>query len=276
MSDTPKTAVITGASDGIGAAAALALAGRGWQVAVVGRQSGKVHRVADAAGAAARPFVADFAVLADVRRLAGELSDAYPHVDILANNAGALLGERTETVDGHETSFQVNHLAPFLLTNLLRDRLVAAHGGVVNTSSVAHRNGRLDLGDPGLRTAWTRWSSYGLAKQANILFAAEINRRWGGDGVRGVSFHPGGVATGFAGDLATLTGRFYRSAFGKRVMRTPAQGADTLVWLSQLGPDAWVPGAYYVDRKPAKVASRSADAELARRLWDVSAEWVGL
>lgn len=271
-----KTIVVTGASDGIGAAAALALAADGWQVAVVGRHARKVDTIADAAGAGARPFVTDFADLGAVRRLAGQLVEAYPRIDVLANNAGALFGARTETVDGHETSFQVNHLAPFLLTHLLRDPLVAARGGVVTTSSVAHRYGRLDLADPGLGRGWTRWGAYGLAKQANILFAAELDRRWGADGVRAVSFHPGGVATGFAGEVDSLTGRFYRSALGKRVMRTPAQGADTLVWLARIGPDAWRPGAYYVDRRPAKVASRSADADLARRLWDASADLVGL
>ena len=133
----PKTIVITGASDGIGAAAARQLHRDGHQIAVVGRSPAKTRAVADELGADA--FIADFTRLEEVRRLAGELDSAYPRIDVLANNAGGIFGDRTKTVDGHEMTFQINHLAPFLLTRLLLDKLIASDASVIQTSSVGAR-----------------------------------------------------------------------------------------------------------------------------------------
>jgi NAD(P)-dependent dehydrogenase (short-subunit alcohol dehydrogenase family) len=185
-----KTVVVTGASAGIGAAAARQFADLGATVAVVGRSAQKTAAVADAIGAEAH--LVDYSRLDDVRRLADELLARYPRTDVLANNAGGVFSGRNTSADGHEMTFQVNHLAPFLLTNLLLDRLTKAPEGarVINTASSAYRTGRLDLDD--LDRALGRYSgsgAYAATKLANILFTRELARRMQGTGVTTSAFH---------------------------------------------------------------------------------------
>jgi NAD(P)-dependent dehydrogenase (short-subunit alcohol dehydrogenase family) len=188
----PRTIVITGASDGIGAAAARLLARAGHHVAVVGRNPEKTARLAREVGGAA--FTADFTRLADVRRLAAELDEAYPRIDVLANNAGGILGDPTRTVDGHERTFQLNHLAPFLLTGLLLEKLLASSAAVVQTSSAGARIfGHLDLDDLEHDNDFSAHRAYGTAKLENILFTTELHRRFHDQGLSAVAFHPGGV-----------------------------------------------------------------------------------
>lgn len=197
-----RTIVITGASDGIGAAAARRLHADGHRVVVVGRTPEKTRGLAGDLGV--EHHVADFARLDDVRALAATLAERHERIDVLANNAGGLFGERTLTVDGFEKTLQVNHLAPFLLTALLMDTLLASGATVVNTSSVAAKAfARLDLDDLGNERAYHPRRAYGDSKLANILHARELQRRFGPRGLNAASFHPGGVATNFANDTTS-------------------------------------------------------------------------
>ncbi|HEY0787830.1 MAG TPA: SDR family NAD(P)-dependent oxidoreductase [Thermoanaerobaculia bacterium] len=265
-----KVIVITGGSSGIGAAAARALASQGARVAIPGR-SEETARLARSIGADA--FLADFARLRDVRSLGEALLAKYPRIDVLANNVGGVIATRQVTEDGHEKTLQVNHLGGFLLTLLLRERLEASGATVIDTSSGAHRMGRVDLSDFENERSYRGWRAYGTAKLMNILHAAEINRRF--RGVHGVSFHPGVVATGFAREGASLTRFLYQSALRKLFMIPPEKGADTLVWLATTrGGSDWTPGGFYVKRKRASTSAQAADAALARALWERSASAV--
>lgn len=272
---TERTIVITGASDGIGAAAARALAATGDRVVVVGRSPQKTAAVAAEIGA--ESYVADFARLGDVRELAAALLARYPRIDVLANNAGGIMGDRTETVDGHEKTFQVNHLGPFLLTTLLIDRLVASRARVITTSSVANRIfGHLEIDDLDARTTYRPNKAYGNAKLANILFTRELHRRYSPAGISAAAFHPGGVATNFAADSTSPMRIVYTSVL-KRALISPEKGADTLVWLATTEPGTqWVSGEYYEKRRIAKANAQAADAGLARELWERSAAMVEL
>jgi NAD(P)-dependent dehydrogenase (short-subunit alcohol dehydrogenase family) len=269
---TPRTIVITGASDGIGAAAAQTLAEAGARVVVVGRSAEKTRRIAKELNA--DYFVSDFAELAQVRTLAAQLKENYPRIDVLANNAGGIMGKRELTVDGHESTFQVNHLAPFLLTTELMDVLTASNAKVINTSSGANGFGKLDLEDLSSARKYSTNRAYGTAKLANILFTAELNHRYGGAGITTAAFHPGVVATNFAADSTSHMRHAYKTLL-KRFLLTPEQGADTLLWLinGTAGTD-WISGAYYAKRALAKANPQAYDAELARGLWDRSAELV--
>ena len=270
-----RTIIITGASDGIGAAAARELSARGDTVVVVGRSPQKTAAVADELGV--DHLVADFSRLDDVRALAATILERYPRIDVLANNAGGIMGERELTVDGFEKTFQVNHLAPFLLTSLLSERLVSSRATVIATASVANRlYGHLDLDDLGNERAYSPNKAYGDAKLANILFARELDRRFGDSGIASVSFHPGVVRTGFA-TQSTSPMRFFYNAFGFFLLR-PAKGADTLVWLATTTPGTdWKTGGFYTKRKLDFTTNPQADdAALASALWERSAALVGV
>lgn len=271
-----RTVVVTGASDGIGAAAARALAARGERVVVVGRSPDRTRAVAREIGAP--HHVADFARLDEVRRLAATLRERYPRIDVLANNAGGLMGPHERTVDGFERTLQVNHLAPFLLTHGLLEPLLAARGRVVTTSSVAARLfSGLDVDDLHHTRAYTPLTAYADAKLANVLFTRELHRRFHGAGLSAAAFHPGIVATGFAGETTDPLGRLYRSPLRRLVMVSPAQGADTLVWLATARPGHdWASGGFFRRRRPARTSSRADDPALAAALWERSAEMVGV
>ena len=270
-----RTIIITGASDGIGAAAARALAAGGDTVVVVGRSPKKTAAVAEELGV--DHLIADFAKLDDVRALAATILERYPRIDVLANNAGGIMGDREITVDGFEKTFQVNHLAPFLLTALLGERLVSSRATVIATASVANRlYGHLDLDDLGNERSYSPNKAYGDAKLANILFARELDRRYGEAGIASVSFHPGVVRTGFATE-STSPMRFFYNAFGFFLLR-PAKGADTLVWLATTTPGTdWKTGGFYTKRKLDFTTNPQADdAALASALWERSAALVGV
>lgn len=266
---TARTIIITGASDGIGASAARTFASQGEQVVVVGRSAEKTERIAKETGA--DYFVTDFAELAQVRRLAAQLKEKYPRIDVLANNAGGIMGARELTVDGHEKTFQVNHLAPLLLTTELLDVLTASKAAVINTSSVANSIfARLDIEDLDAAKSYSTNRAYGNAKLANILFTAELHNRYHAAGISTAAFHPGGVATNFAADSTSPMRLAYKS-FLKRFMLTPDQGADTLVWLANGTPGKdWTSGAYYAKRAISKANKLAYDANLARELWNRS------
>ncbi|RZU52927.1 NAD(P)-dependent dehydrogenase (short-subunit alcohol dehydrogenase family) [Krasilnikovia cinnamomea] len=266
-----RTVVVTGASSGVGLAAARQFAQRGDQVVMVGRDP---RRLADAvaqvreAGGGREPDAlrADFAVLDDVRRLAEHVLGTYPKVDVLANNAGGIPATYRRTVDGFESTIQGNHLAAFLLTNLLRERLRG--GRVVNTASDAHARGDLDPDDfISAPERFRMWQAYGTSKAANIAFAAEAARRW--PDIVSVSFHPGVVRSNFGdGPMFRL---FYRYA---PFLTTPEKAGALLVWLATA--DGLTDGGYYVGHKPARPKGRAADPAVAARLWETSAKAVGM
>lgn len=271
---TGRVIVVTGANSGIGLAAAREFARRGARVGLVGRDPGRLESAAASVREVARPdapleaFRADFCVLDEVRRLAESLAAAYPAIDVLCNNAGGMLPGRRSTVDGHEATIQANHLAPFLLTNLLRERL---HGGrVVNTASAAHRFGRLDPDDLDSSGRYRAMSVYGSSKQANILFAAEAARRW--PEILSFSYHPGVVRSRFGRDSWFITTGYRIAPF----MTTPEQGADTMVWLAGAPASTLENGGYYSGRKPRRPRSHAADPVLAARLWAASEATLGL
>ncbi|MFC6569427.1 SDR family NAD(P)-dependent oxidoreductase [Actinoplanes utahensis] len=265
------TIVVTGGSSGVGLAAAKQFAARGDEVVLVGRDPGRlaaaVEQVRAAGGSDPAHFRADFENLEEVRSLAGHLLDGYPRIDVLANNAGGMVGEFRRTPDGFEATVQGNHLAPFLLTSLLRDRLRGAR--VVNTASRAHQQGSPDpaalAGDP---AAYSSWRAYGAGKAANILFTAEAARRW--PDVFSVSFHPGVVRTNFG--AGAVTRFFYKYA---PFLVTPEKAGELLVWLATAPEAELVNGGYYVGHKVTAPAPHARDADLAARLWDASAAAVG-
>jgi NAD(P)-dependent dehydrogenase (short-subunit alcohol dehydrogenase family) len=267
--------VLTGATRGIGRAAAVELARQGAEVVLVGREPERVRAVAAEAAAAeggepVHQHVADLTLMSEVRRLAGELRERFDHVDVLANNAGALFASREETSEGLERTFALNHLAPFVLTNLLRDRL--GGGRVVTTASDAHNSGRLDLDDLGSERSYSAMRAYGTTKLCNILFTRELARR--APELHANCFHPGVVRTGFGknenGIWKLLT------TIGAPFMRSPERGARSLVWLALSDDAASLTGEYIVDEKVASPSAQGRDDELARRLWERSAELAGL
>ena len=270
-----RTIVVTGASDGIGGAAARALTAAGEHVVVVGRSPAKTAAVAREIGAP--HHLADFSRLDDVRALAETLVEHYPHIDVLANNAGGLMGPREVTVDGFERTLQVNHLAPFLLTHLLMDTLLASRARVITTSSVAARLfSSLDLDDLGNERDHSPRGAYGDSKLANILFTTELHRRFHEDGLTSAAFHPGVVATNFAAETTDAMRFLYRTPL-RRLVRGPASGADTLVWLATAEPGRdWQSGGYYEKRRPARSSPQASDPALAAGLWERSAQMVGV
>jgi NAD(P)-dependent dehydrogenase (short-subunit alcohol dehydrogenase family) len=273
------TIVLTGASDGIGAAAARQLASSGHRLILVGRSPEKTRAVA--AEATAEHFTADFARLDDVRTLAGRIADAVGDdgIDVLANNAGGIFGDQTPTVDGFEKTIQINHLAPFLLTNLLLPQLLRADGAVINTSSVGHRLfGRIDIDDLDNRRRFSANKAYGDAKLANILFTKSLHTKFHADGLSSVAFHPGTVRTNFASDSSSLMRLVYRSFLGRLLLTSTEEGGSILRWFIEGTPDeTWYSGAYYDERMLSrKVNPQVEDSALAEALWQKSTELVGL
>lgn len=267
-----KVIVITGASDGIGRAAARRLSADGHRVVIVGRSPQKTQALADELGAP--HHLVDFADLASVRALAADLAARHPHIDVLANNAGGVFGtERTVTRDGHETTFQVNYLAPFLLTRELMPTLVASRATVINTSSLANRLfARFDLDDLESDVSYRPVRAYGNAKLAQILFTKELERRHGGEGVTSTAFHPGAIATNFSAERGSGMAGLYRWRLRDLVLASPERGARTLVHLAEGEPGIDYPtGRYFTNAKPARANRLADDADLARELWDRSA-----
>lgn len=263
-----RTVVVTGASAGIGAAAARALAALGARVVPVGRDPERTASIAAEVGA--RVHTADFSRLDDVRRLADDLLDGYDDLAVLANNAGGVWPDAQLTVDGHERTWQVNHLAPYLLTRLLTERVVASGGRVLTTASMIHTRGRLAPDGGSDPRPFTSSRAYGASKLANVLFARELATR--NPGLPSASFHPGVVASQFAGSQG-MWGRFYSSPF-RRFMRTSEQGAETLVWLAT--QDGWPTGGYFAKSAPATASATGRDDTLACAVWTRAAKDVGL
>jgi NAD(P)-dependent dehydrogenase (short-subunit alcohol dehydrogenase family) len=266
-----RTVVLTGASSGLGASAAASLASAGWRVAVVGRNVERTNLVAQRIGG--EPFVADYDRLDDVRALAAALLARYDSIDALANNAGGLVGQRGVSADGHERTFQHNHLAPFLLTNLLMERLIASTARVVNTASVANLIGSVNLTDlNSLNRAYLGgWRAYGTSKLETILFTRELAKR---SPLTAWSFHPGSVRSNFGTD--TARGRVTMTLATVTQVSAEAGGAPLVHLVADETIDA--PSGTYFDRfRPhGRTRAQARDSELATELWDASAAIVGV
>ncbi|SDD50001.1 Short-chain dehydrogenase [Nocardioides lianchengensis] len=270
------TVLVTGASDGIGAETARVLHVRGATVHVTGRSAEKLRPVAEAVGT--EPLVADFSRLDDVRRLAEQVAERAPAIDVLVNNAGGTFAPSTRTHDGHEPNFQINHLAPFLLTNLLRPQLVAAGLSlVVNTSSIGNLMGRIVLDDLDYeRRRAIEFPAYGTGKLMNIVFTRGIAQRWTGDGILSAAVHPGPVGSSFGRD-SWLVGLLYRSPLKRFATISVPDGAAPLVALAERGPDPEINGRYFSRFSPDGRENRQAsDQAIIDGLWARSAALVGL
>jgi NAD(P)-dependent dehydrogenase (short-subunit alcohol dehydrogenase family) len=280
-----KQVVLTGGTNGIGLAATEALAARGANVALVARDKARGEAAAararaGGAGGVVDVVVADLSSQAEVRRLAAEIGSRYERVDILVNNAGAIFVSRKLTVDGIEQSWAVNHLAPFLLTTLLSEKLrLSAPARVITTASDAAKNAQIPFDDLDATAAYSRgigpgrgFRRYGQTKLANIVFTAELARRLQGSGVTAYSFHPGTVATNFNHNNGALMG--LAMAVIKPFSRSPAKGAETLVWLAEAPEAALDSGGFYFDKKNVPVPPGAAVDGVGAGLWELSEKQV--
>lgn len=264
-----NTIVITGASDGIGASAARILrsAQPEDRLVLVGRNRGKTESVAKRLGA--EYHTADFTNLAEVRVLAGELA-ALGHIDVLANNAGGVFPGPETTVDGFEKTWQVNVVAPYLLTNLLMPILLESQASVVATSSVASLVfSKFDPDDPNTFKGFTSDRAYGNAKLGNIIVTKELHRRFHGSGVNTVAFHPGVISTNFGQEHAGLLGRMYRSPIA-RLFSKPSVGGENLAYFIAGVPGIhWESGRYYDDhRRLGREKAVARDMDVARQIFE--------
>lgn len=274
-----RVAVVTGASSGIGLYTALDLARAGMRVVMTGRDRARTET--------ARRFVsehsgrdrveialADFSRLAEVRRLADEIASACDRLDVLVNNAGLFSPKYRLSADGFELTFAVNHLAPFLLTNLLLERLrISAPARIVTVASEAHRGNRIDLGNLTRPQDWTMKRAYGRSKLCNILFTRELARRLNSEEIVATCLHPGMVATtiGQRGGIVELGWRLM-----KPFMISPEQGAETSVFVATVPDPRPFHGDYLIRKAVAQPDPAALDSGLARRLWEESARLAGL
>jgi len=274
-----KRVLITGGTRGIGLAGAEALARRGAHVSIVARDDARaadaVRRIEAAGGSNIDVLHADLTSQASVRALAAEAIKRYPSIEVLVNNAGATFGTRTLTVDGIERTWALNHLAPFLLTTLLLDRIKAsAPARIITTTSDAHKGKLIPFDDLNAERSYRGLglNRYGETKLANILFTLELAHRIEGTGVTAYCFHPGLVSSGFNRNNGVLmsVGMTLIAPFS----RSPAKGAQTMVWLADSPAVSNESGGYYVNRARAVPSKPAQDAAIARRLWEISEEQV--
>ena len=276
-----KTVVVTGATSGIGEVAAIELARRGARIVFIARNPlrrdttlTRLSVANDKAKHAA--YLADLSKLSEMKRVAGEIAAAEPRIDVLINNAGAVFVKRETTQDGLELTFATNHMAYFVVTNLLLSNLRATPGArIVSTSSDAHKSGRLDFDDLQAEKKFSGMRAYGTSKLCNILFTRELARRLAGTGVTANCLHPGFVATGFGDNTDGLVG-FAFGMLKKVAAITPEDGAKTIIYLASSPEVASQSGGYYYKCAPlAPTAAAQNDAD-AKRLWEVSAQIAGV
>ncbi len=276
-----KTVLITGASGGIGKATAVGLAALGARVAITGRDPGRVEAAAvELRAASGNPgvdaFASDLSSQAEVRRLAAEVLDACPRLDVLINNVGGFWATRHVTADGLERTFAVNHLAAFLLTNLLLDRLKAsAPARIVSVSSGAQSLGKIDFEDLQGERRYNGQTAYNQSKLASVMFTYELARRLAGSGVTATVLHPGVVNSGFGAEDPSRVFKLLVPLW-RPFMKTPQQGAATSIYLASSPKVEGVTGVYFANGKPQRSNKASYDGAAAARLWQVSADLVGL
>ncbi len=276
-----RTVLVTGGTGGIGRATAVGLAALGAHVAITGRDRQRAeaaaHNIRMAGCEKVDVFVADMSSQAEVRRLADEVLGRLPQVDVLVNNVGGFWNTRHETADGLERTFALNHLAPFLLTNLLLDRLTrSAPARVVTVASNAQANGRIDFGDLQGESSYSGSKAYNQSKLANVMISHELARRLGETGVTANALHPGVVHTAFGAEDPGVIQRLPGFGVLLRLLKTPEQGAATSIHLASCGALTHVSGQYFANNKPKRLTERSYDKPTAARLWQVSSDLVGL
>jgi len=275
-----KTVLITGATSGIGRATALGLARMGAHLAITGRDRGRTEDAAReiraAGGGEVDVLVADLSSQSEVRRLAEEVLHSLSRIDVLINNVGGYWDTRHVTVDGLERTFALNHLAPFLLTNLLLDKLKqSAPARVVMVSSNAHAAGRIDFGDLQGERSYSGARAYSQSKLANILFSYELARRLPTTSVTANALHPGLVNTSFGAEDPAGVQKLLVPLL-RPFMKSPARGAATSIHLASAADLERVTGRYFANSKPTRSSKPSYDEAAAARLWQVSGDLVGL
>src|SRR5271169_549985 len=274
-----KTIVATGATSGIGEAAVLELAGLGARIVIVARDEARAQATmrkleAKAPKLGHRMHLADLSSMADTRKVGAAIAASEPRIDVLINNAGAMFGERRVTPEGLELTFALNHMAYFVLTQALRERLVAsAPARIVSTASDAHQGASLDFDDLQSAKGYSGFKVYGRSKLANILFTRELARRLAGTGVVANCLHPGFVASRFGDEAGGWLGR--QIPFAKRFAISPEQGADTIVYLASAPEAANFSGEYFANRKIADRSAAARDDSAAARLWQASEALAG-
>lgn len=275
-----KTVVITGATSGIGQVAAETLARMGARIVQVARDAGRgavaFGRLQEIApGVSHRVHHADLSRLAEMKRVAAEIAAAEPRIDVLINNAGAVFGTRQVTEDGLERTFALNHMSYFVLTALLRHRLLAAAPArIVSTASGRHRKGRLDFADLQAARGYEGFRAYANSKLCNVLFTRELAWRLADSGVTANCLHPGFVATRFGNEAGGWQSLAIRLA--KLSAMTPEEGAETLVYLASSPEVARQTGGYYGKKQRATPSAQALDAAAAKRLWAESERIAGM
>lgn len=277
---TDNVCLITGGTGGIGRVTAQALAAAGATVVIVARSQPKAEQVVTAirektAHPRVEYLLGDLSVQADVRQVAHDFRERYGRLDVLINNAGQFFVKNQMTQDGIEQTFALNHLAYFLLTNLLLDLLVAsAPSRIINVSSMAHLGGRLNLSDLQNKRGYNGWKAYSQSKLANVYFTYELARRLEGTGVTVNALHPGFVATNFGRTNGGIFNPIFKLAQIGAI--TPEQGAETSIYLATSPEVEGVTGKYFIKCKAVPSSKVSYDEETARRLWEISEEMTGL
>lgn len=267
-----KTVVITGGTSGIGEVAALALACLGARIVLIARDPSRIAATMTKLGAVHTFHQADLSSVADTARVASEIAAAEPRIDVLINNAGALFSHREETAEGLERTFALNHMSYFVLTAGLLERLKAAPGArIVSTSSDAHRAAKLDFDDLQSKNNYRGFTVYGTSKLCNILFTRELARRLEGTGATAMCLHPGFVATRFADNNADRLGKTFR-VLKSLFALTPEQGARTIIHLASAPELAAPNGSYWHKCKPVTPRATARDDAAALRLWNMSEE----
>jgi NAD(P)-dependent dehydrogenase (short-subunit alcohol dehydrogenase family) len=274
-----KTVVITGATSGIGEAGAVALAGQGARIVFTARDTAKgratLDRLTRANPDAAHEVVeAELSTIAGMKAAGAALAARAPRIDVLVNNAGAIFDHRQVTTDGLEMTFAVNHMAYFVITEMLRPSLDPAGGRIVSTASGAHVTGRLDFADLQSARSYSSLRAYGASKLCNILWTRELARRLAGGGITANCLHPGGVNTGFGSNNRGFMKTLF--ALLGPVMLTPEKGADTLVWLASSPDVEGKSGGYYARRRLTQPSAAGRDDAAAARLWAESEKIAGM
>ena len=274
-----KTIVATGATSGIGEAAVVALAGLGARVVFIARDEARARATmrkleAKAPGLGHRVHFANLSSMAETRKVGAAIAQGEPRIDVLINNAGALFSQRRVTPEGLELTFALNHMAYFVLTEALRDKLIAsAPARIVSTASAAHQGKSLDFSDLQSAKSYNGLTVYGRSKLANILFTRELAHRLAGTGVTANCLHPGVVATRFGESSGGFIGRLFPVA--KLFFISPEQGADTIIHLASSPEVAKTSDGYFVKREMTEPSAAARDDAAAKRLWEASEAMAG-
>jgi NAD(P)-dependent dehydrogenase (short-subunit alcohol dehydrogenase family) len=270
-----KVVVLTGGTSGIGLVAAQRLAAMGARLVLIARDRERANTVISRLGPGHSVYYADLSLIAEMKRVAREISAAEHKIDVLINNAGALFSARRVTPDGLERTFALNHMAYFVVSLGLAAQLQAAGSArVINTSSDAHEGKQLEFDDLQSERGYSGFNVYGRSKLCNILFTRELVRRWSGTGVTANSLHPGFVATRFGDQSGGAMSAFIR--IGKLFALSPEKGAETIVYLASSDEVAGATGAYFYKCRQKQPSSQAQDDKSATRLWNESARLAGL